>query len=453
MQVTEVAAEGLKRQYKVVVPAGEIAGKVDARIKKMAKTVKMPGFRPGKVPVKLLKKQYGKAVMGEVLEQAVNDGRQEAIKSHSLRPALQPKVEVTSFDEGQDLEFQMDVEVLPEMPAVAYDEISLTRPVAAVGDEEVERSLERLAEMRTHYHDVAEPRPAETGDQVTIDFVGKRDGEPFQGGSGEGQKLVLGSGRMIPGFEDAILGKTPNEPFSFEVTFPEEYGEKSLAGQTATFDVTITALGAPHKVALDDEMAKGFGEEDLEGLKRKIRETAEEQYARASRSKLKRALLDLLADRYVFEVPQGMVELEFNAIWQQLEEELKRTEKTFEDHGQSEEEAREEYRGIAERRVRLGLLLSDVGTKNNVRVEPQELQEALIDQARRFPGQERQVIDYFRSNQAALDQLRAPLFEDKVVDFMLERAQVSEERVSVEELMRDPDDEPDEDKDAAAATS
>ena len=451
MQVTEVSAEGLKREYKVIVPAAEIEGKIDARIKKLAQTVKMPGFRPGKVPVTLLKKQYGRQVMGEILEQTVKDGQSEAISTNGLRPALPPKVEVTSLPEGGDLEFKLDLEVLPEVPPIDFEALHLTRLIAPVDDDAVDRSLDGLVRMRRHFHAIDEPRPAENGDQVVIDFEGKVDGATFEGGKGEGFTLVLGDARMVPGFETAIEGHAVEAPFSFEVTFPEAYPAENLAGKAATFDVTIKSIAAPHNATLDDAFAKGFGAEGLDDLRSKLRERLAQEYKTTARERMKRSLLDQLADAYPFQVPHGMIDLEFNGIWGQLREEMTRTNKGFDDLGQSEEEAQAEYRGIAERRVRLGLVLSDVGTKNGVQVEPQELQQALIEQARRYPGQERQVIEHFRSNQAALDQLRAPIFEDKVVDLIVDKAKVEEKAVSAEELMRDPDEAPDDGAAPAAA--
>ena len=439
--MTEVAAEGLKRAYKVVVPAGEIEGKVDARMKTIARTARMPGFRPGKAPVTLLKKQYGRQVMGEILEEAVKTGQEEAISSNNLRPALRPKVEVTSFPDGGDLEFSMDLEVLPEVPEIDLGALSLTRPVAEVEEAQVERSLEGLGRMRRHHHPLKEPRPAETGDLAVVDFEGSIEGVPFEGGSAEDARLDLGAGRMIPGFEEAIVGHSAGETFSFDVTFPADYAKADLAGKTAAFAVTLKELQAPHEPAVDDDFAKSMGTENLDDLKAKIRGRLVEEYEKMGRARMKRALLDQLADTYAFEVPAGMVELEFQSIWTQLQQEMQRTGQDFAGMGQTEDEVRDEYRSIAERRVRLGLILSDIGTKNNVRVEPQELQQALIEQARQYPGQERQVLDYFRSNQAALDGLRAPIFEDKVVDLVIDKAVVKEEKVSADDLMKDPDEE------------
>lgn len=442
MQVQEVAAEGLKREFKVTVAASEIDEQVDVRIKKMSKTAKMAGFRPGKVPVKILKKQYGRSVMGEVLEKAVEDGSKQAIDENNLKPALRPKIEVTSFDQGQDLEFKIDLEVLPDVPEVDLKAIELVRPVAPVEESRIDETINRLAQGQKSYKPIEEARPAANDDQVVIDFTGSVDGEEFEGGKAEDFELVLGAGTMIPGFEDGIAGMNAGDEQVIDVTFPEPYGNADLAGKAAKFAIKLKEIRAGDAVAIDDEFAKTVGAESVEDLTTKVRERFEGEHKSMSRARVKRALLDVLAERYVFDVPKGMVDLEFEAIWKQLEAEMERTGQKFGDEsGQTEEEARTEYGAIAERRVRLGLILSDVGTKNEVTVEAQELQAEMINQARRHPGQEKEVFDYFKNTQGALEQLRAPLFEDKVVDFILELAQIKDEEVSLDELMRDPDDE------------
>jgi trigger factor len=441
MQVTQVAAEGLKREFRVVVPAGEIEERVQTRLRKLVQTVRLPGFRPGKAPISLLKKQYGRSVMGEVLEQAVDEGSRQAIDSNSLKPALRPKIEVTSFDEGKDLEFNLGLEVLPEVPPVDLDALELTRLTAEPDEARIDRGIEGFARARATYKAPGTPRPAADGDQVVIDFEGSIDGAPFEGGKAEGFRLTLGSDSMIPGFEAGIVGAEVGEERTVEAIFPAEYGQPQLAGKTAQFKVTVKENQEPEPYTIGDDWAKGLGFDDLAALRRLFRDRVEQDFKTASRQRLKRALLDKLAEAYPFEVPVGMVDLEFQAIWKQLEEEMKRTGQTFEAEGQTEEQARAEYKAIAERRVRLGLLLSDIGTGNEVKVEPQELQQAMIAQAQRFPGQERQVLDYFRNNPGALEQLRAPLFEDKVVDFIVGRARIDERTVTPEELLRDPDDE------------
>jgi trigger factor len=440
MQVTELSADGLRREYKIVVGANEIEDKVAGRLDELSRKIRMPGFRPGKVPVALLRKQYGRSVMGEVVEQAVNQGSQQAISDHELRPALRPKIEVTSFDEGADLEFTMAVEVLPEVPKLELNKIDLTRPVAAVDDEVVSKALSNLAERFRDFAAPAEPRPSQSGDRLIIDFHGSVDGEPFEGGHAHDFPLVLGAGSMVPGFEEQLLGKQVGDEVTVEVTFPEAFGNPALAGKAASFAVAIKEIGEPQPRPIDDDLAKGQGFDDLAALRGALREGMEREYARVSRLRVKRALLDHLAESCKFEVPAGMVELEFNAIWEQLKREMA-------DQSQGgaaaepDEALKAEYHDIAERRVRLGLILSDVGQANDLRVEQSELNAAVLDQARRYPGQEQKVLDFFRNTPQALEQLRAPLYEDKVVDFILQLANVTEQPMTPEELMKDPDDE------------
>lgn len=441
MQVTETNADGLKREYKITVPASEIEGRISTRLTDLGRTIRMPGFRPGKVPVTLLRKQHGKRVLGEVLEDTVNEGSRQAISTHDLRPALRPKIEVTSFDEGADLEFTMAVEVLPDVPTVELKAITLERPKAEVEDAQVDETLERMAKSRTQFTPIAEPRPAQDGDRVVVDFEGKIDGVPFEGGKAEDAGIVLGSNSLIPGFESGLIGTNVGDETTLDVTFPDDYPSAEVAGKAATFDVKVKAIEAPSEPLIDDDLAKLYGAADLDDLKSKVRSQLEQQYAQVGRAKVKRKLLDHLAATQSFPVPEGMVDLEFETIWQQLVEEMKQSGETFEGGEKSEEETREEYRRIAERRVRLGLILSDIGTENKITVEQNELQQALFAQVRRFPGQEREVFEFFQKNPQAMEQLRAPLFEDKVVDFILQLATVTDVPVSKEELFKeDPDD-------------
>ncbi|TVQ32786.1 MAG: trigger factor [Geminicoccaceae bacterium] len=450
MQVTEVSAEGLKRAYKVVVSASEIAERVDGRLAEIQKQAKMPGFRPGKVPLGLLKKQYGRSVLGEVVEQTVNAGSQKAIEEHNLKPALRPKIELTSFDEGQDLEFSMDVEVLPELPQVDLKAIQIDKPFTKVADDELEKALHEFRHSQAEWL-VPEPaRASQDGDRLTIDFVGKVDGEPFEGGAAEGFKLVLGKGMMIPGFEDGLVGVEAGADTVVEVTFPEDYGNQQLAGKAATFDVKVHQVEAPKLPEVDAAFAEKLGFENLEDLRSAFRSRLQERYDDTSRFRAKRALLDALAAAHDFEVPPGMVDLEFEAIWKQLTDEMERTGQTFEQAGKTEDETKTEYRNIANRRVRLGLLLSEIGRSNEIQVTPEELARAVASQARRYPGKEREVFEFFQQNAEAREQLRAPLFEDKVVDFILQIAQVTTKEVSPEELMRDPDDAAENQGDTAA---
>ncbi|HEX2529683.1 MAG TPA: trigger factor [Geminicoccus sp.] len=444
MQVTQVSADGLKHHLKVVVPAADIETQVTQRLDSLAKTARLPGFRPGKAPVSLLRKQYGRSVVGEILEKSIDAGSKQAIADHQLRPALQPKVEVTSFDDGKDLEFELHVENLPTPPEVDLAAIQLTRYEAEVAPEVIQKALDDIVKGNRPYAEPAEPRPARADDRVTIDFAGKIDDVPFDGGTGKDMPVVIGSGMLVPGFEDQLIGTSVGDEKVISVTFPEDYGAENLRGKAATFDIKVNKIEEPGEVVVDDEFAKKLGQESVEKLNDAIRQRFAQEYGRATRMKLKRALLDVLAESHQFEVPPGMVEIEFEAIWRQLTAEMQRMGQTFADEGKSEDEAKEEYRRIAERRVRLGLLLSDIGTKNEIKVENKELQQAMIAQAQRFPGQARQVFEFYQKNPSALEQLRAPIFEDKVVDFIIDKAAVTTTTVTPDELMKEADDEDDE---------
>jgi trigger factor len=440
MQVTELSSLGLKREYRVVFSADEIADRVQTRLKKLGQTIRMPGFRPGKAPLALLRKQYGRSIMGEVLEEAAQEAQRQAINDNQLKPALQPKLQLTAFDEGKDLELSLDVEVLPEVPEVEIEGLDLVKEVAPISDERIDGSVQRLARSRQKFTELEAPRPAEDGDQLVIDFEGSVDGTPFEGGSAKDFRLVLGAGNMIPGFEAGLVGASAGEEKEIDVTFPETYGVAGLQGKAARFKVTVKEIKAGEPLSLDDAWAKELGFETLEEVRNLFRQQIEAEHGRAARMKMKRALFDIFADRYRFEVPDGLVEIEFDAIWKQVQDEMKRTGATFEGAAKGEDEVKAEYRRIADRRVRLGLLLSDVGVKNDVRVESEELQRAAIARAQQFPGREREIFEAFQKNQAALEQLRAPIYEDKVVDLIFAKAKVEEKQVTEEELLREPED-------------
>jgi trigger factor len=448
MQITETNAEGLRHEFMVVVGADDIERRVQDRLNDIGRSVRLPGFRPGKVPLSVLRKRYGSSVMGEVLEHVVNDSSTTAMRERNLRPALQPQVEIVSFDEGKDLSYKMAVEVLPEIQTMNFSELNLERLKPEVPDQEIDQALERIARQQRK----SEPadRPAATGDLVVIDFTGSIDGTEFPGGSAKDYTLELGSGAFIPGFEDQLVGAKTGEQRTVDVTFPADYGAPDLAGKTAQFAVAVKEVRAITPQPIDDSLAEAVGMENLEGLRQAVRERIERDYAGLARQRLKRVLLDRLAERHDFPVPQGMVDIELDTIWKQFEAERERARKSGtapEEGGKSDEELKAEYRAIAERRVKLGLLLSEVGRKNNITVSQEELNRALVDEARRFPGQERQVIEYYRKNPSAADGLRAPIYEDKVVDFVLEMAQVTERGVSPAELLA----EAEEDDEAAAA--
>jgi trigger factor len=438
MQVTQTSSEGLKHEFKIVIDHSDIERMMNDKLRELGTRVRLPGFRPGKVPQKLIKQQYGKSVMGEVLQESVSNATQQAIKDHSLRPALQPRIEVTKFEEGTDLECTVAVEVLPDIVPGDFSAMKLEKLVAEVGEDKVDEALARIADQQKTFEPVKEPRAAAKGDAVLIDFVGKVDGVAFEGGTAEGYQLELGSNSFIPGFEDQLVGASVGENPEVKVTFPSAYGNANLAGKDAVFAVVVKEVREPIKVAIDDELAKRVGLDNLAALREAVLKQMQQEHAGHTRGRLKRSLLDALAGAYDFSVPTGMVDLEFEQIWNQLTQEAGER-GVAATAGKPEEELRAEYRKIAERRVRLGLLLAEVGRRNNIEVQPDEVTRAMVEQARRFPGQERKVIEYFQKTPEALAQLRAPLFEDKVVDFIVEMAAVDERKVSLEELMRDPD--------------
>lgn len=439
MQVTETLSDGLKREYAIVIEADEIENKLSGKLNELAKEAQIPGFRRGKVPVSLLRKTYGKRVMGEVVEESVNEATAKTFEDNELKPAMQPKIEITSFDEGKDLEYKLEVELLPEFEVGSFADLELERPVAEVEDKALEERLEAMAQQMKSFADGADGQEAASGDAVVIDFVGSVDGTPFEGGAADDFQLELGSGQFIPGFEDQLIGVKAGDEKTVEVTFPEEYGDDKLAGKPASFAVTVKAVKVPLPTPVDDALAEKFGLENLEKLREAVKTDMEQAHGQLSRNKLKRSLLDALADRYDFEVPPGMVDMEFDQIWHQLEHDLEHQNKTVADLDKPEEEMRTEYRGIAERRVRLGLLLSEVGRANNLEVSDDEVSRAIMQQAQRFPGQERQVFEYLRDNEQAQAQLRAPILEDKVCDFIIEMAQVTDKTVSLDELMAEPE--------------
>jgi trigger factor len=434
MQVTETLAEGLKRQFKIVLPATDIDSKVEGRLRQLSTTVKIPGFRPGKVPLAMMKKRYGSSVMGEVLEQAVQDSSNQALADRGLRPATQPKIEVTSFAEGTDLEYTMAIELLPEIAPMDFGKIELDRPKAEASEDEVQKALERLASQRQGSKPVAEERPAQSGDILVIDFVGRVDGEEFAGGKGEDHSLTLGSNSFIPGFEDQLIGAKPGETREVTVKFPDEYRAEALAGKDASFTVTVKELREPEPAKLDEDFAKQIGFEAMQGLRDAVKAQIEQEYGSASRLKVKRQLLDRLAEAHDFPVPDSMVDGEYEAIWKQVSEAREQGKLDEDDKNKSEDELKAEYRGIAERRVRLGLLLAEVGRANNIKITDEEVRRALFEEARRYPGQERQVLEFYRKTPAAMESLKAPIYEEKVIDFILEIAKVNDRVVSPEEL-------------------
>ena len=439
MQVLETKNEGLSREFSVTIPEDDIAARIDARLTEISGDIRIPGFRPGKAPLKVLRQRFSKSVMGEVLEKAVNETSQEVITSNDLRPALQPKIEITSFEEGKELIYTIGVDLMPDIEMGDFSTISLTRMKAKVEDSEVDEAIERMASEFRKSEPITEDRPAAMGDLVVIDFLGKIDGEAFEGGAAEGHKLELGSGRFIPGFEDQLVGATKGSEMEVKVTFPEEYGAENLAGKDAVFEVKVHDIEAYIDSVIDDEFATNLGLENLDQLKDQMRERIEGQYGEFTRNRLKRELLDRLHEMHSFDVPPGMVDGEFDQIWTQFERAKEAGQVDDEDKGKSDDELKAEYREIAVRRVQLGMLLSEVGRINEITVGQDEINRAIVAEAQKYPGQEQQVLQFYQNNAEAAAGLRAPLMEDKVVDFIVEMAKVTDEYVSAEELMRDPD--------------
>lgn len=441
MQVTETNTEGLKREFKVLVSANEIDEQVNSRLKEMAKTARLPGFRPGKAPVSLLKKKYGPSIMGEVLERTVNETTQKTLSERGLQAAMQPKIEITSFDAGKDLEYTMAVEILPEIKPIDFSKLKLEKLVAKADEKVIDETLERLASANKTSEPVSEKRKSKSGDILVIDFVGRVDGEEFAGGKAEAYALELGSGNFIPGFEDQLIGASVGDHVDVKVKFPESYGAEQLAGKDATFEVDVKELRKPSPAPIDDDLAKKVGLEKLDQLKDSIREEHEREFSGISRQRLKRTLLDALINEVDFELPQGLLDNEFNAIWAKYDEERTKNPDALdpEDKSKSDDELKEEFRTISERRVRLGLFLAEIGRTNNLQVTQEDINRALSAEARRYPGQEQAVIDHYRNNPDAMDALTGPIYEDKVVDFVLEMANVNERTVSVEDLMKEPE--------------
>ncbi len=444
MEVTQTKAEGLSRTFAVKVPASELKTKLDERIEEIRPQMKLKGFRPGKVPAAHVRKMFGRDLMGELVNKLVDETNQKALEENELRPAGQPDVQLDADMEAvvkgeADLSYHMHIDVMPEFTPADISTIEITRPVAEVSDEQIDEALGRIAEQNIQYEPRAKTAKAKDGDAVIIDFVGKVDGVAFEGGTAEQQSVVLGANRFIPGFEEQLLGVKTGEEKELNVTFPEDYPSADLAGKAAVFEVKVSEVRAPKSSEVDDEFAKGLGLEDLEQLKGLVKDQLKAEHDNVSRAKAKRDLLDKLDDAHDFDLPPNMVEQEFSQIWQQLQTEMDAGRVSDEDKAKSEDELKAEYRKISERRVRLGLVLAEIGRIADVRITEQEVNQALIAEARQYPGQERQVVEFFQKNPNAMAQLRAPIYEDKVVDHILATAKVTDETVTREELFKEED--------------
>jgi trigger factor len=436
MQVTETLAEGLKHEFKVSVPASDLDAKADAKLIDLKDKVKLNGFRPGKVPVSHLKKVYGRSVMAETIDQTIRDTNTQIFTDRGFRLATEPEELLTG---KSDLTYTVAIEVVPTIQLADFKTFSVEKPVVEVTDAEVDEAIKRIADQNKPYSAKTEGAKAANGDRVTINFKGSINGELFEGGTGEGIAVVIGAGQFIPGFEEQLVGIGAGETRTLKVTFPKNYASEKLAGQPAEFETTATLIEAPGEAKIDDEFAKTLGLESLDKLKEAARERLVAEFAGATRQRVKRALLDRLDDSHKFEAPPSLIEEEFKLMWNSIKAEMESSGKTFADEDTTEEAAKEEYQKIADRRVRLGLVLSEIGEKNKITVTDDEVSRAVIERARSMPGREKEVWDYYRNNANALAQLRAPIYEDKVVDFILELANVTEKKVSREDLFKEDD--------------
>jgi trigger factor len=449
MQVTETTSEGLKREFRVTLPATDLDARLTERLTEMKDRVRINGFRPGKVPVDHLKKVYGRAVMAETIEQMVRETNTKILTDRGLKLAMEPKItlpedqsEVENVISGKtDLSYTVAVEVVPQIVLADFKAIKLEKVVADVADLEVDEGVRRIAEQNRAYTARPEGAKAESGDRVIISFKGTVNGEAFEGGSGDDVPVKIGANVFLPGFEDQLLGIAAGESRTVNVTFPADYAAEKLAGQAASFEVVAKAVEQPSELTIDDAFAASLGVESLDKLRQAIKERIAQEYAGASRQKLKRELLDKLDVLHKFEAPPSLVEQEFTNVWNTVLADLKSQNRTFEQEGTTEDKAREEYRAIADRRVRLGLVLAEIGDKNNIKVNDDEVSRAVVERARQYPGREREVWDYYQKNYNALATVRAPIFEEKVVDFIVELADVVEKKVTKDELFKEDENE------------
>jgi trigger factor len=445
MQVKETVADGLKHEFQISVSAADLDAKADARLVELKDKVRLNGFRPGKVPVSHLKKVYGRSVMAEAIDQTIRDTNTQIFTERGFRLATQPKITMPTEQKAvddilagkSDLTYTVAIEVVPSIQLADFKSFAVEKPVAEVTDAEIGDAIKRIAEQNRAFAAKAEGAKAGAGDRVTVSFKGTIDGTPFEGGSGEGVPVTIGSNTFIPGFEEQLIGIAAGETRTLKVSFPKNYGNANLAGRPAEFETTASLIEAAQEIVIDDEFAKTLGLESLDKLKEAARERLAAEFAGATRQRVKRTLLDRLDETHRFEAPPSLVEEEFKLMWDSIKSEMESGGKTFADEGTTEEAAKEEYRKIADRRVRLGLVLSEIGEKNKISVTDDEVSRAVIERARQMPGREKEVWEFYRNNPNALAQLRAPIYEDKVVDFILELATVTEKKVSREELYKD----------------
>ena len=440
MKITENKSKGLIKSFKVIVPADEFKTAYAKKLAETATKIKLPGFRPGNIPVNIVEQKYGQAIKGETAEALIQEASRQAMVENKLKAAAAPKVDVATFEDGKDFEFSIEVEVLPEIEAVDFSKVKVEKLVADVTQEEIEKAVKRLADARRETEVISEKRPTKDGDVVVIDFVGTIDGKEFRGGSGKDFYLALGSNTFIPGFEAQLVGKNVGDKVSVNVNFPAEYHVKDLAGKPAVFETTIKELRQYKEATLNDEFAKTFGQDTMDALRNLIKEELTKEYANVSKVHLKRAILDALAPLCKFDAPQSMVDMEFDAIWKQFESAKARGQLDEDEKKAKEEDLKKEYKDIAIRRVKLGLLLAEIANQNKITLDASDVQKAVAAEAARYPGQEKQVYDFYQKNPRAMGALRAPLFEEKVVDFVAGKIQTTEKKMTPEELYAfDPD--------------
>ena len=442
MQVKELSAEGLSRTYNVTVSKEDLATKLEAKIKEMQPQVSLKGFRPGKVPMSHIRKMFGQSIMKDVVEDTVNETSQQAINDNKIRPAGQPKIDLRANGDDvtkgtADLEYQLTVEMIPEFEPADPEKLKFTRLTCDVPEDAVDERIAELAKGQKVYKKKAKTAKAKDGDAVLINFTGRVNGEAFDGGTMEGHQLVLGSGTFIPGFEEQLVGTKAGDKLDVTVTFPEEYQAEDLAGKEAVFETEVLEVQGEKDAAIDDALAEKFGMESLDKLKEVITEQVSAEYEQQQRMKLKRAILDELDSKHDFDLPPGMVEAEFGNIWQQVQTEKDAGQLDEEDAAKSDEDLEADYRKIAERRVRLGLVLAEMGQKADIQITNEELQQAMVAEARNYPGQEQQIFEFFQKNPQAVAQLRAPIYEEKVVDLIIEKAKVTDKAVSKDVLFEE----------------
>ena len=446
MTITQTLSEGLKREFEIVITSSEIDKLVNDKLINIAKEAKLPGFRPGKVPVSVVKNRFGKQVLGEVVRESVDNATKETMESSNLTASSQPKIEIVSFEEGEDLKAKLSVEIMPEFELPELSSLEIIRPVVEIKTKDIDEAVEKIAKENIGTKPIKKNRPAKTGDTLVIDFLGKVDGAPFEGGEAKGHNLKLGSNSFIPGFEDGLIGAIKDKPISIKVTFPEDYQAKNLAGKEAIFDTTVSEIKEDTDLIINDEFAKTLGMESLELLKKAVSEQMKKQHDEVSRQKAKRDVLDKLADAISFELPETLQKEEYDSVCRAMNPNAKPDHDHDQDHdhdhdhpsadkGMTQDE-KDDASEISKRRVRLGLLLSEIGRKNNIKVEEEDTRNAMMKEIQKYPGQEKEVMEYFKNNPNAQQQLSGPIFEDKIIDFILELAKTEDKVVSIEELYK-----------------